>query len=107
MRDKLGAGGKTLKAALRTHGRHLPKRVRAHIRALADAERFADHPKLRLTLDAAALGKAAATAQDHLRKIDKADRRKGWWLGVLGGLVFNLLLLFAICICVLVWLGYV
>lgn len=103
MRQKLGGGGATLKDALRKRGSRLPRRVRARIHELAEAETFATHPKLRFTLDATALTKAATVAQDHLSSIDLSDRRKGWWLGMLGAMAFNLLLFFAICVAVLVW----
>ncbi len=79
----------------------------ASVEALAEAETFATHPKLRFTLDATALTKAATGAQDHLNAIDLSDRRKGWWLGMLGGLAFNFLLATTLLIIVLIWRGYV
>lgn len=103
MRQKLGAGGATLHDSLRKRGSRLPRRIRASIQELANAESFASHPKLRVTLDTAALSNAAAVSQEYLAAIDLSDRRKGWWLGMLGGLVFNLLLFFAVCVAVFVW----
>ncbi|WP_246139395.1 hypothetical protein [Falsiphaeobacter marinintestinus] len=107
MRQKLGGGGATLKDALRKRGSRLPRRVRSQINELAEAETFATHPRLRFTLDATALTKAATGAQDHLNAIDLSDRRKGWWLGMLGGLAFNFLLATTLLIIVLIWRGYV
>lgn len=107
MRDKLGVGGNTLADSLRKGGRELPRGVRAHVRKLAEAEAFADHPRMRMTLDARALGKAADRAAEHLDKVDPVDRQLGWWLGVLAGLVFNLLLLSVIVIALLRWRGFV
>lgn len=107
MRAKLGARGATLGAALgRARGR-LPRRIRAQARLLAEAEPFAHHPKLRLTLDHTALTKAAGEVEAHLNAIDLADRRKGWWLGMLGGLAFNMLAFVALLVAVLRWRGIV
>lgn len=107
MREKLGVSGKTLSASLRKGGRKLPRGVRAQARKLAEAESFADHPRLRLTLDPDALDKAAHRTTDHLDTVDPADQRLGWWLGVLGGLVFNLLVFAVIVIVILRWRGFV
>ena len=106
MRAKLGARGRTLEATLRAARHRLPRHVRAQAQRLAEAERFATHPKLRLTLDATALDRAARTVEDHLTAIDLADRRKGWWLGMLGGLAFNLLAFAALLVGLLMWRGF-
>lgn len=105
LRDKLGARGATLGAALGKA--RLPRRVAGQARLLARAEAFADHPKLRLTLDAEQLNAASREVCAHLDAIDLADRRKGWWLGMAGGMAFNLLLAAALLIGVLVWRGLV
>ncbi|TDK52638.1 hypothetical protein [Antarcticimicrobium luteum] len=107
MHAKLGVRGATLRAALGRAGRRLPRRIRAQARLLAEAEPFAHHPKLRLTLDTMALGKAAGEVEAHLEAIDLADRRKGWWLGMLGGLAFNILAFFALLVVVLRWRGFI
>jgi len=107
LREKLGAGGSTLKGALKRANHRLPRRIRGQVRLLAEAEDFAHHPKLCLTLDAKALGRAADEIAAYLKSIDLVDRRKGWWLGMLGGLAFNILALFAALILVLRWRGFV
>lgn len=107
LRDKLGAGGASLEAVLRKARHRLPRAVYAQAKLLAEAENLAAHPKLSLTLDAEALHAAATQVQTHLDLIDLADRRRGWWLGMLGGLVFNLLALVALLIGVLVWRGVI
>lgn len=106
LRDKLGARGHTLGAVLARARHRLPRRIRAQARLLAEAERFAHHPRLRFTLDAARLDKAAAEVGAHLKSIDLGDRRKGWWLGLLGGLAFNMLAWFGLLIGVLLWRGF-
>ena len=103
---RLGGRGATLRDVLRRARRRLPRRIRAQAARLAEAESFAAHPRLRLTLDAQALDKAASEVETHLNTIDLADRRKGWWLGMLGGLAFNMLAFLALLLALLVWRGY-
>ena len=89
--EKLGARGRDLSAALAKARHRMPRRIYRQASRLAKAEPLAGHPKLRLTLDAEGLHAAASEVQAHLTAIDLADRRKGWWLGMLGGMAFNLL----------------
>lgn len=103
LQDRLGVRGKTLAQALRRARHRLPRRVYKQAMRLAQAEPMAAHPKLRLTLDTPPLARAAEEVQSHLRDIDKADRRKGWWLGVLGGMAFNILLLIILLLVALYW----
>ena len=107
LREKLGAGGRDLNAALSKAGHRLPRRIRQQARKLAQAEPLASHPKLRRTLDAAGLSSAAHEVRAHLKTIDLADRRKGWWLGMLGGLAFNMLLALVLVVVFLRWQGFV
>jgi len=106
LREKLGVRGADLSVALRRARYRLPRRVYQQATALVRAEPLAGHPKLRLTLDQAALAAAATGVRAHLESINVADRRKGWLLGMLGGLSFNLILAFALLIVVLVWRGF-
>ncbi|WP_154664361.1 hypothetical protein [Pseudodonghicola xiamenensis] len=103
---RLGAGGGTLAAALRRASHRLPRRIRGQARLLARAEEKARHPKLCLTLDAVALGRAADEVAGYLKSIDLADRRKGWWLGMLGGLAFNVLAFVTLLVVILRWRGF-
>lgn len=102
LRKKLGAKGKTLAESVRRAKRRLPRKVYKQAMELARAEPMAEHPKLRLTLDTPALEKAANEVQSHLRAINLADRRWGWFLGMLGGLAFNILA-FAVLVLVFLW----
>ena len=106
MGERMGASGESFAARLRKVRHRLPRRLRAPARALAKAEPLAAHPRLCRTLDAAALRAAAAELRAWLEAVDLADRRRGWWLGMLGGLAFNLLVLAALVIAVLLWRGY-
>ena len=107
LRGRLGAGGTTLAGSLRRARHRLPRGLRAPARRLAEAEPLAAHPSLRLTLDAAALGEDARRLRAHLEAVDLADRRRGWWLGMLGALAFNMLALVALLIVVLRWRGLI
>lgn len=106
LREKHGAGGRSLKRALGKARHRLPRRVYRQGLVLARAQGMAHHPKLRLTLDHVTLDKAAREVQNHLTAIDLADRRKGWFLGMLGGLSFNLILATALLIGFLIWRGF-
>ncbi|SFU20161.1 hypothetical protein [Sedimentitalea nanhaiensis] len=106
LRDKLGIRATGLRTAMPKARRQLPRKVRKSAQILADAEPLLEHPKLRQTLDRASLTAAAGVLSAHLNDIDAADRRKGWWLGMLGGLAFNMLAFAALLIAVLVWRGY-
>ena len=106
LRHRLGTGGADLSRTLAKAKHRLPRRIYRQGQRLARAEAMSHHPKLRLTLDQTGLGQAAQEVQAHLTSIDLADRRKGWMLGVLGALSFNLILAFALLIAFLVWQGF-
>ncbi|MCR9125513.1 MAG: hypothetical protein NXH82_05255 [Rhodobacteraceae bacterium] len=106
MRDSFGTRTRDLARLERGAGRRLPRAVRHDLRMLADAEQTASNPKLAPTLDYPALYGAADRVIAHLRGIDAADRRKGTVLRVLGAIAFNLIVVFALLIGVLVWRGY-
>ncbi len=105
LRAKLGVRGKDLGTALGKARHRLPRRIYRQALILVRAQPLAGHPKLRLTLDGPALESAAAEVSAHLEAIDLADRRKGWWLGMLGGLSFNLILMAVALVGFLIWRG--
>lgn len=107
LRQKEGGRGADLGSALRRARHRLPRRVYRQGQKLARAEAFVDHPKLRLTLDEGPLKTAARDLREHLEAIDLADRRKGFWLSVLGGIAFSLLVVMALIVVVLVWRGMI
>lgn len=107
LREKEGIGGRDLDAALRKGRGKLPRRILKQGQLLARAAPMAAHPKLALTLDHEGLRKAGTEILTYLDGIDLADRRKGWWLGMLGGMAFNILVLIAILIAVLMWRGLI
>lgn len=103
LRAQEGIKGKSLAAALHKGRYRLPKHVRKQGALILAAEARAGHPKLAQTLDMDALRKAEKAISAYLETIDRADRRKGWWLGMLGGLAFNMLVFLALFFTVLYW----
>lgn len=103
MRTKLKVRGRDFPSALEKGGRLLPKAVRKQAQVLADAIPLSAHPKLRATLDHRALERAARDLETHLEAIDLAEQRKSYWLGVLGTIAFNLLLIIAALIVFALW----
>ncbi|WP_052249447.1 hypothetical protein [Tateyamaria sp. ANG-S1] len=102
-----GVRGKTLSASLRKTGRRLPKRLRADARQILDAQGFGGHPKLMRQVDGSALKAAEDRVLTYLDGIDRADRRKGFWLGVAGAIAFNILLVLAGVVFWMWWAGHV
>ncbi|WP_422828133.1 hypothetical protein [Thalassococcus sp. BH17M4-6] len=88
-------------------GRDLPRAVRHDLDRVSQAEIMLAHPKLALRVDQAAVLAAAERAEAHLTDVDARDRRRGRLLGMLGALVFNLLLLGVILLLLLRWRGLV
>ncbi|UWR04146.1 hypothetical protein K3740_05485 [Ruegeria conchae] len=101
LRKKLGVRDKTLTASVRRARRRLPRKVYKQALVLAQAEKMAVHPKLRLLLDTPKLEQASEDVQSHLNAINLADRRWGWFLSFLGSLALGLLVLTAVSIFIL------
>jgi len=106
MRTQLGVRAKTLATALHRAGRHLPKAERRAGRVLVEAEALAANPKLRRRLELDALTEAEARLRQYLLSIDRADRRRGYWISVLTPLAFNLIVLIFGTTAFLVWNGW-
>lgn len=107
LRKKLGVRDKTLAASVRRAKRRLPRKIYKQAMLLAGAEQMSEHPKLRLTLDTPRLEQASHDVQTHLRAINLADRRWGWFLGLLGSLAFNMLALTTLLLVFLWWRGLI
>ncbi|MEM9903016.1 MAG: hypothetical protein AAF865_16865 [Pseudomonadota bacterium] len=96
LRDRLGIRrGETLAAKLGHAGRLVPRPERAAGRALVEAERLWENPKLRRQVDPAALKTAETRLRRWLGTVDAAERRRGVLLGILATLAFNFLVLAA------------
>ncbi|SDI34184.1 hypothetical protein [Salipiger marinus] len=91
----------------RAASRHLPRPLRADLAQVVAATRLMGPPKLFRQIDAAALSAASNRVAAHLKTIDRADRRRGLWLGILGAIMANILILTALLIALLRWRGLV
>lgn len=107
LHEKLGVRGATAGARLRRARHRLPRRIRHQAEILQEAETLSANPRLAMTLDDARYARAADAITEHLQTIDVADRRKGYWLGVLGGMAFNLLAVLILFILALSLLGHI
>ena len=83
--------------------RGLPRHVWQRAQTLAEAHEKAANPRLGRTLDFEALQKAAALVDAHLKALDVADERRTRRLSLAAGLSFNMLVVFALLIAVLLW----
>ncbi|MDH3262730.1 MAG: hypothetical protein OEM24_01900 [Paracoccaceae bacterium] len=106
LRQKLGVKGSGLEAKLAHAGRRLPRRIRRRAAEIAEAEKREGNPKLARMTDTAALARAYAEVEAHLKKIDVGDRRRGAILGMLGSISISLIAVFAVLVSYLVWRGF-
>lgn len=107
LREKLGVRSRDLAQGFKRAGRRLPRYLRADAKLLAEAETYAAHPKLAKRVDDAAVGRAFANIGAHLKTVDVADRRKGFWLGLAGSIVFNLLVICGLFVLYMWWRGHI
>lgn len=101
-----GVRAKSLDKALRRTGRRLPRRLHAEARKIVDAQSFGGHPKLMRQVDGAALSAAEGRVLTFLDGIDRADRRKGLWLGIAAAIAFNILVVAGGLIVWMWWAGH-
>lgn len=106
IRTRLGIGGTDFRRQIRRARRHLPVSLRSAADQLSEAQGLAAHPRLARTLDPERVSAAETALRTHLTGIDIANRRKGRILGVLAGLVFNLLAVMILLGFFLKWRGY-
>lgn len=102
---KLNLRGKGMSVRLRRAGRLLPRRLRAQVAVLTEAETKLAHPVLARQVDFDRVARAFDALKAHLDGVDPKERRKGKILGWAGALVFNLLLLAVILTLILRWQG--
>lgn len=103
---KLDVRGRGLEAKLKRAGRRIPRHIRAEAALLVEAMRLQSHPKLSRQTDTARLETAAATVERYLQGLDPWDRRKAVLLDWLAVNAFNLLVIGALVIGVLLWRGF-
>lgn len=106
MEEHMKVSGKGLADKLRRSGRLLPRKLRVEARVLAEAEEQARHPHLRIRIDMARVSEAYDGLCRHLTALNRWQRRRVAILNLLGSVAFNLLVVAALLIAVLVWRGY-
>lgn len=106
LKDREHASG-DFAAALKLVRRRIPRRIYKQGMKIAAALPLLEHPKLSLTVDEKPLRAAARDVKAHLEEIDLADRRKGFWLGVLGSVAFSVLCVLILLVVVLRWRGLI
>ncbi|WP_147094929.1 hypothetical protein [Roseovarius sp. TE539] len=105
MRDRLGLRGAFAVQISRAR-RSLPGPMRRAGHRIAHAKRLSAHPKLARLVPRVEFDADAAALQSHLKEIDPAQRRRGTILALLGGIVFNLMILGVLLSVLLYWRGF-
>ena len=105
--DKFNARGKGLEARLKKAGRRLPRRLQKAGRVIVGMQAAIEHPKLALVQNQDAVDAAFVDLTAHLTTIDRADRRRGFALGIAGDLVIRLVLLAIAVVVILRWQGVI
>ena len=103
---KCGAKRGGLSRRAHKAARYLSARTKRQIASLEEARQLVGHPRLAQRLDGATLQRAYEDAVAQINTVDRKDVRKGFWLGLLGSLAFNLILAFAIFLVVLGLRGF-
>lgn len=107
LKEKFRIDADDLRIGFKKAGRRLPARIHKSAEVIIDAQVKMGHPKLARLADGAAIDKAFHKIETHLEAIDVKDRRTGAVLGVLGSLVFNMIVVFALFMVVVVWRGLI
>ncbi len=100
-----GVRAKTLDKALRKTGRRMPKRLHAQARLIVDAQGLGGNPKLMRRIDGAAIARAEEDVVSWLDTVDRADRRRGFWIWAGSMVGFNLLIVVAGVVTWMWWTG--
>lgn len=98
-----GVRAKTLSRALRKTGRRLPRRLRKDVGLIVAAQNLGGNPKLLRQVDTRALDGATERVVSWLDTVDRADARRGYWIGIGAMIGFNLL---AVLGAVVVWMWW-
>lgn len=100
-----GVRAKTLDKALRKTGRRMPKRLHAQARLIVDAQGLGGNPKLMRRIDGAAVARAEEDIVSWLDTVDRADRRRGFWIWAGAMVGFYLLIAIAGVVTWMWWTG--
>lgn len=98
-----GVRAKTLSRALRKTGRRLPRRLHKDAGLIVAAQNLGGNPKLLRQADTRALDGATERVVSWLDTVDRADARRGYWIGIGAMIGFNIL---AVLGAVVVWMWW-
>lgn len=90
---KLRVRGPTLERQVRRAGRRLPRRQRRAAASLLGAQDWMGHARLARLIDRRAVKAALVDLHTHLDRLDPVEERRTALLRLLGGIVFNLIIL--------------
>lgn len=90
--ERLRVRGLTLADKVRKAGRSLPRAISREAAYLAEAQQFAQAPKLARRIDESRVEAAHQAVVQYLRTVDPKEQRKDRILGILGIVAFNILL---------------
>ncbi|MFM7334201.1 MAG: hypothetical protein ACKO2N_07155 [Tabrizicola sp.] len=106
LEERLGLGGKGLAAKMKRAGRLLPRKVRDAGKLLAVSAQKAQNPKLLSQIDMGDVTEAYDVCLKHLIAIDPIDRKRGYFAGMIGSVMFGVLVLVIAIAVLLAWRGY-
>ena len=107
MEQRLRIRGRSLESQMRRAGRLLPRHIRREVRFLVQAAPMAGNPRLARMIDQDHAMKAYRQVVAYLMTIDPKQAARTRLLNLAGVVAFNLLLLFAIVVTILVWRGII
>lgn len=102
-----GVRARTLDKALRKTGRRMPKRLHAQARLIVDAQDLGGNPKLMRRIDGVAIARAEEDVVGWLDTVDRADRRRGFWIWAGAMVGFNLIVIVAGVVTWMWWTGQI
>ncbi|MEL6647315.1 MAG: hypothetical protein AAFR27_08860 [Pseudomonadota bacterium] len=106
--SKLGLGKRGEATGNLRRARHrLPRHMRAEADKILRAEEALTHPKLARIANTGALDGSFKKLNSHLKTIDLADERRGARINMAATVVFQLLLIIAAGVLVLMWQGLI
>lgn len=107
LHDRAGVRGCDFAIKLRRTRRLLPRYARRAGQRIVSARAMMAHPRLARLVDHSGVQQDTKSLRDALHDIDPKDRRKDFWLSLLGSFVMNLLLLAVLVFGVLWWRGVI
>lgn len=107
LHERLGVRGPSFEKRLKRAGRRLPRFARRAGARIAKARILLTNPRLARLVDQPGTAHSIAILRGHLETINAGERRKSLLLGLLGSMVFNLLVLAFLIAALLRWQGVI